>query len=111
MSTLESLTQVPPSSPDKVIRVVNALKEGQINSCGSVTLVNGATQTTLYDNHLNPNCRLFLFPTTAHAASVTSIWADKTTIPKTNVGTTGSITINHSSVAQADLTFDYVIFT
>ena len=111
MSQLEKLTQIPPSSPSQVIRNVNAIQEGQINSCGTVTLNNGQTSTTLYDNHLNPNCRLFLFPTTAHAASVTSIWADKTTIPVTKVGITGSITINHSSVAQADLTFDYVIFT
>lgn len=111
MSTLDSLQQVPPASPDKVIRIVNALKEGQINSCGSVTLTNNGTTTTLYDNHLNPNCRLFLYPTTAHAATVTGIWADKTTIPKTAVGITGSITINHSAIAQADLTFDYVIFT
>ena len=111
MSTLESLTQVPPSSPEKVIRVVNAVKEGLINSCGSVTLTQNGTTTTLYDNHLNPSCRLFLMPTTAHAATVTGLWADKTTIPKTAVGITGSITLTHSAVNQSDLTFDYVIFT
>lgn len=88
-----------------LIAIVNQIITGHINTVGSVTLTNGGTTTTLMDNAIKRGCRVFLFPTTAHAATVTGIWTDPTSVPATG----GEITINHSSVAQADLNFDYLV--
>lgn len=86
--------------------------EGSINSAGTVTLTNGGTTTTLYDNHINPQCVILFSPQTAHAAAVfASLWYDLTSIPIAGPSIGGKITLNHSSSAQADLTFGYVIFT
>jgi hypothetical protein len=72
---------------------------------GSVTLTNNGTSTVLSDNKLRQGRRVFLFPTTAHAATVTGLWADPTSVPAQG----GSITLTHGAVAAADLNFDYLI--
>ncbi len=72
---------------------------------GRVTLTDNGTSTVLSDNQLQQGRRLFLFPTTAHAAAVTGLWADPTSVPAQG----GSIMLNHAAMAQADLNFDYLI--
>lgn len=116
MSNLQQLVQDPSLDPHTVVsmkRNINALMEGRINSVGTVTLKNGATQTTLYDNHANPVAVYLFWPQTAHAAAVAaSLWYDPTSVPITSPGGSGgSITLNHSSISQADCTFGYVAFT
>lgn len=112
MSQLETLTQVPPSSPDKVIRVVNQLAQGKINPVGTVTLRNGQTTTTLLNNAINPACVILFSAQTADAAAVAaSLWYDLTSIPFSNVGSQGQITLHHSNTANTDQTFGYVVFT
>jgi len=112
MSQLQQLPQTPGPSNSELARVVNMLMEGKINSCGTVTLTNNGTTTTLYDNHANPSAVYFFFPQTAHAATVTSFWYDPTSVSiAVPGGTGGSITLHHSAVAQADLTFGYIAFT
>ena len=112
MSNIPPLPQTPPPSATDLARVVNALLEGRINSVGTVTLTNGGTTTTLYDNHANPSAAYFFFPQTANAAAITSFWYDPSSIT-INVpgGTGGSITLHHSSSANSDLTFGYIAFT
>ena len=70
-----------------------------------MTLTANGTTTTLSDNHITRGCKVFLFPTTAPAATVTGLWADPTSVPAGG----GSITLTHSAVAASDLHFDYLI--
>jgi hypothetical protein len=93
---------------NQLILLVNQLTSGHINSVGLVTLENGATQTTIMDNAIRPGSIVSLgMPQTAHAAAVTSIWVDPTTIPTTG----GSVVVNHSSIGVTDATFGYTVFT
>jgi len=106
MSHLQQLRTTPPyDEPWKVATLVNRILGGSINSVGSVTLTNNVTSTLLSDNNLQQGRRVFLFPTTAHAAAVTGLWADPASVPTQG----GRITLNHAAAAQADLNFDYLI--
>lgn len=106
MSHLQQLRTTPPyDEPWKVATLVNRILGGNLNSVGSVTLTDNGTTTVLSDNNLQQGRRLFLFPTTAHAASVSGLWADPTSVPAAG----GSITLTHAAVPAMDLNFDYLI--
>jgi hypothetical protein len=106
MSHLQQLRTTPPyDEPWKVATLINRIVNGSLNSVGSVTLTNNGNTTVLSDNKLRQGRRLFLFPTTAHAASVSGLWADPTSVPAEG----GSIMLTHAAVAAADLTYDYLI--
>lgn len=106
MSRLTSLNVQPPyDPPHKIATLINRLLYGSLNTVGSVTLTQNGTTTTLSDNNIKRVSKVFLFPTTAHAATVTGLWADPTSVPA--IG--GMITLTHSAVNQSDLTFDYVV--
>ncbi|HET7174463.1 MAG TPA: hypothetical protein VFK21_00495 [Gammaproteobacteria bacterium] len=106
MSKLPPLRTTPPYDPTaKMATLINRLLVGSLNSLGSVTLTDNGTVTTLSDNHITRGCKVFLFPTTAHAATVTGLWADPVSVPANG----GSITLTHAAVAQPDLNFDYLI--
>ena len=106
MSHLQQLRTTPPYDEAwKVATLINRLVNGSVNSAGSVRLTDNGTTTVLSDNNLRRGRRLFLFPTTAHAASVTGLWADPASVPANG----GSITLTHAAVAAADLDFDYLI--
>lgn len=108
MSKLQQLRTTPPyDEPWKVATLVNLLAAGKSNSVGQVTLGNGATSTVLTDNNIHPGSKLSLTAITAHASSVTGLWYDPASVPDKG----GAVTLHHSAVAQADLTFDYVIAT
>lgn len=106
MSHLQQLRTTPPyDEPWKLATLVNRILGGSLNSVGGVTLTNNGTSTVLSDNNLRQGRRVLLFPTTAHAASVSGLWADPSSVPAKG----GSMTLNHAAVAQADLNFDYLI--
>lgn len=106
MSHLQQLRTTPPYDEAwKVATLINRISNGSLNSVGSVTLTNNGTSTVLSDNQLRRGRRLFLFPTTAHAATVAGLWTDPASVPAQG----GSITLNHGAVAQADLNFDYLV--
>ncbi len=84
---------------------MNLLAGGRLNSVGSVRLTQNGSSTLLNDNNIRPGARLFFTPTTAHAATVTGLWYDPTTVPDEG----GSVVLRHSAVNQADLDLDYVI--
>lgn len=108
MSKLQQLRTTPPyDEPWKVATLVNLLATGKTNSLGQVTLTPSATMTTLSDNSIRPGSKLFFTPITAHAASVTGLWYDPASVPVSG----GTVTLHHSAVNQADLSFDYVILT
>ena len=108
MSQLQQLRTTPPyEEPWKVATLVNLLAGGRLNCVGSVTLTQNGGSTQLNDNNIRPGSKLFFTPTTAHAATVSGLWYDPTTIPVKG----GSVTLTHSTVNQADLDFDYVILT
>ena len=85
--------------------LVNRILGGSLNSVGSVTLTNNGTTSVLSDNKLRQGRRVFLFPTTAHAATITGLWADPASVPAQG----GSITLTHGAVTASDLNFDYLI--
>lgn len=84
----------------QVSEVVNNAMSGKINNSGIVTLTNGGTSTTLTDERLGYESCVFLSPTTANAAALS---------PYISAKANGSCTITHTSSANADLTFDYII--
>lgn len=106
MSKLQQLRTTPPyDEPWKVATLVNLLAGGRLNSVGSVRLTQNGSSTLLSDNNIRPGARLFFTPTTAHAASVSGLWYDPSTVPDGG----GSVMLRHSAVNQADLDLDYVI--
>ena len=114
MSNLQQHKQDPDMSAPVVVNIkrnINQMMEGALNACGTVTLTNGGTTTVLQDNRISLVSKIFLFPQTAHAAAITGLFPDYTTIPTVGPIIGGKITLTHSSSAQADLTFSYVIFT
>jgi len=106
---LNLLTKTPAAPIAFIINAINALLNGGSNSIGTVLLTNGGTTTTLYNNLITSQSVIFLTPQTAHASTVTGIWCDPASVPVSGSILGGQITINHSSVAQADLTFGYEI--
>lgn len=106
---LNLLRITPPAREEEQCTAINQLMNGGSNSIGTITLTNNGTTTTLMNNLISSTSVLFFFPQTAHAASVTSLWYDPTSVPVSGSVLGGQITLNHSAVAQADLTFGYVI--
>jgi hypothetical protein len=106
MSQLQQLRTTPPyDEPWKVATLVNLVSGERLNSVGRVTLTQNAGSTQLSDNNIRPGARLFFTPTTAHAATVTGLWYDPTSVPADG----GSVRLGHGAVNQADLDFDYVV--
>ena len=109
MSALQPLKINPPYDPVFIVAtLINKIISGHLNSVGTVTLTNGGTSTVLSDTAIKPTSKVFLRATSANAATVTGLWVDKSTITVPNGG---KVTLKHSSVAAADLTFDYVVLT
>ncbi len=87
----------------RIVNVVIALMQGRSNATGGITLDANATSTTVTAPNCGAGSAVFLFPSTAHAASelaggslyVSSVAA-------------GSFTIAHANNAQPDRTFFYV---
>jgi hypothetical protein len=113
MSALVPINKTPDLSPPTVLAIkrnLNAVIAGQINSVGKVTLRASQTTTTLTDGNIVAGCHIFFTPETAHAQTLGVPWADQTSIPINGPIIGGSITLNHGSSANTDLTFGYVIF-
>lgn len=86
----------------KIAEVANSLRDGKINTVGTVTLTSGSTTTTLTDARINPQSFIGLMPITATAqagfiAGMRIVCA------------TGTATITHNSTADADRQFQYAI--
>ena len=100
----------PPPLLHEIGIAVNQLLNGGSNAIGTVTLSNGATTTTLRNNLITSQSVLFFWPQTADAAAVaSSLWYDPTSVPVTGNFLGGQITLNHSSSANTDMTFGYVV--
>ncbi len=80
--------------------VVNNVRDGKLNSVGSVTLTANSTTTTYTDPRISPNSAVLLFPSSATAAaavgSATGVYATPGD---------GTATITHDSTADTDRTF------
>ena len=80
------------------------LIEGRSNAVGpTVTLTAGATSTTVSKTTINANAAVFLFPTTANAATALA-----TTYALIMSGG-GAFTVTHANNAQTDRTFYYAV--
>jgi hypothetical protein len=88
------------SNPRDVAEVVNNLAAGKSNNTGNVTLTASSTTTTLNDERLGFDSVVLLSPLTANAAAQN---------PYISTKAKGSVVITHTSVASADLNFDYII--
>ena len=88
------------SNPRDVAEVVNNLAAGKSNNTGNVTLTASSTTTTLNDERLGFDSGILLSPLTANAAAQN---------PYISTKAKGSVVITHTSVASADLNFDYII--
>jgi hypothetical protein len=108
MSQLQQLRTTPPyDEPWRTATLINRLIAGNLNSVGTVRLTQNGNSTLLSDNNIGPGARLFFTPVTAHAALVSGLWYDPSTVPDGG----GSVVLRHSAVDQADLELDYVILT
>lgn len=107
---LNLLSVTPPAPMAWVINAINQLLNGGSNAVGTVTLTNNGTTTTLYNNLITGNSKLFFWAQTANAAAVSaSLWYDPTSVVLQTNQQGGSITLNHSASAHADLTFGYEV--
>ena len=88
------------SNPRDVAEVVNNAVNGKTNNTGTVTLAASTTTTTLNDERLGFDSVILLSPLTANAAAQN---------PYISTKAKGSVVITHTSVASADLNFDYII--
>src|SRR3990167_2883115 len=88
----------------EVAGIVNSLRDGKINSTGTVTLTANAATTTLSDRRIGRTTKVVLVPTTANAAA-----AFATTYPTYPNASTEAAVINHANNAQTDKTFAYVL--
>jgi hypothetical protein len=88
------------SNPREVAEVVNNAVNGKTNNTGTVTLAASTTTTTLNDERLGFDSVILLSPLTANAAAQN---------PYISTKAKGSVVITHTSVARADLNFDYII--
>jgi hypothetical protein len=88
------------SNPREVAEVVNNSMNGKTNNTGTVTLTASTTTTTLNDERLGFDSVILLSPLTANAAAQN---------PYISTKAKGSVVITHTSVASADLNFDYII--
>ena len=88
------------SNPREVAEVVNNSMNGKTNNTGTVTLTASTTTTTLNDERLGFDSVILLSPLTANAAAQN---------PYISTKAKGSVVITHTSVASADLNFDYTI--
>ena len=86
--------------PRDVAEVTNNAMNGKTNNTGSVTLRASNITTTLNDERLGFDSVVLLSPLTANAAAQS---------PYISTKAKGSVIITHTSVASADLNFDYII--
>ena len=86
--------------PRAVAEVLNNSMAGKTNNTGSVTLRASITTTTITDERLGFDSVILLSALTANAAAQN---------PYISTKAKGSAVITHTSVASADLNFDYII--
>lgn len=106
---LNLLTTTPPSPVQFIINAINQLLNGGSNSVGTITLRASQTTTTLYNNLITSTSIIIFTPQTGNAWTLGIPWADPTSVVLQPNGVGGSITLNHSSAAHADLTFGYEV--
>ena len=86
-------------------RAIRQLQEGALGIAiftGSVTLGQSTTTTQVSDIRLTASSRIFLMPTTAHAASIDSMDLYVST------KAAGSFTLTHDSNSSTTRTFDWL---
>lgn len=89
-----------------VQEVANSLRDGKINSTGTVTLTTSSATTTLTNAFLSPSSVVLFDPQTANAAA--ELYGATMYVLTANRGT-GSWTITNANNAQSDRTFAYVV--
>ena len=95
---------------EDVAIATNQLLNGGSNAIGTIKLTPSSKTTTLRNNLITSQSVLFFFPQTADAQAVaSSLWYDPTSVPVTGNFLGGQITLNHSSSANTDMTFGYVV--
>ncbi len=90
----------------RIVRAVNSLLNGKINSTGTKTLTTSSATTTLTDASLSPDSTVLFDPQTANAA--TELYGATMYVLTANRGA-GVWTITHVNSATADRTFRYVV--
>jgi hypothetical protein len=86
------------SNPPDVARVVNDIRQGQLDVTGSLVMASGTTSTVINDRRLSERSVVVLVPRTAAAAGV-AWWV--------STYGRGKVTLGHDSV-PADRSFDWV---
>lgn len=86
----------------KVILSLQQLAAGRSNAVGTVTLVAGATTTTINDNNISAVSAVQLVPLTSNAAVAVATTYQSATANKQAV-------LTHANNAQVDRTFRYAI--
>lgn len=85
-----------------VYEIVNSLRDGKVNSTGSVTLTASSATTTVSDLRAGQDSVILFMPTTANAAAA---------IGGLYVSSRGkqTFTLTHANNAQTDRTFSYAV--
>jgi hypothetical protein len=80
---------------------INNVMKGKMNNTLLVTLVNGATSTTVTDPRIGPSSALILTPLTTHAAAL--LYGTPYVLPTQQ--NAGSVVFTHASTANTDQNF------
>jgi hypothetical protein len=91
------------TDPKKIIMSLQQLAAGRSNATSSVTLTANTTTTTVTPINCAAGSAVFLFPTTANAATE---WGNGTIY--VSAVAKQSFTLTHANNAQIDRTFFYV---
>ena len=89
-------------TPRQLAQAINLATDGKLNSVGGVTLTENVTTTVLLDKRMGVDSVLLFIPTSANAAAI---------IASIYVSSKGkeTATITHTSDANTDKTYDYII--
>lgn len=90
------------ASDREVVERINRLLQGKLNAVTTVTLLSGATATTLTDSRIGPDTFIGFTPRTATAALAATVLF---VLSKTK----GSAVLTHDNTADLDRTFDVLL--
>jgi hypothetical protein len=88
----------------KCAQAINSLRDGRINSVGTVTLSASTTTTTLSDRRIGPDSYIGL-----RAKTDTARTAAASGYPYPSAQAKGSATLTHDSQSDTDRTFTFVV--
>lgn len=91
----------------KIVDVVNRLVAGKMNVVLQITLAESETSTVITDARIGAFSGIVLQPLTSDAAA--ALYSATSVLVKPTTQVNGTLTLEHASIADTDLTFNMII--